>query len=123
MCEHFTPFKERSDPLIQDLKPSASALEPTKKYLFAELGPRLNFSTAWSTNAINIFRSCGLTKVQRIEQSRRIFLKLQCHGPIDESVFRKAENQFVSSLFDRMTEMVYREPLASFKLNTTPEVM
>ncbi len=100
-----------------------SAIDPTKRFVFVELGPRLNFSTAWSTNAINIFRSCGLSKVQRIEQSRRLLLRLACHDTVDDAAFHKAESQFISSLYDRMTEMIYREPLTSFKLNMTPEVL
>jgi phosphoribosylformylglycinamidine synthase len=36
-----------------------------------EVGPRLNFSTAWSANAVSICESCGISKVNRIEQSRR----------------------------------------------------
>ena len=36
-----------------------------------EVGPRLNFSTAWSANAVSICESCGVSKVNRIEQSRR----------------------------------------------------
>ncbi len=40
-----------------------------------QVGPRLNFSTAWSANAVSIFRSCGLTKVTRAECSRRFRLR------------------------------------------------
>ena len=40
-----------------------------------QVGPRLNFSTAWSANAVSIFRSCGLTKVVRAECSRRFRLR------------------------------------------------
>jgi hypothetical protein len=36
-----------------------------------EVGPRLSFSTAWSANAVSICESCDLTKVKRVEQSRR----------------------------------------------------
>ena len=36
-----------------------------------EIGPRLNFSTAWSTNAVSICRSCGLHQIKRIERSIR----------------------------------------------------
>ncbi len=36
-----------------------------------ELGPRLSFETAFSTNAVSICRACGLEKVTRLEQSRR----------------------------------------------------
>lgn len=36
-----------------------------------EVGPRSNFSTAFSTNAVSIAASCGLSKVSRLERSRR----------------------------------------------------
>ncbi|MEW6163416.1 MAG: hypothetical protein AB1606_08935, partial [Nitrospirota bacterium] len=36
-----------------------------------EVGPRMNFTTAWSTNAVSVCHACGLTKITRIERSRR----------------------------------------------------
>ncbi|MFH1025225.1 MAG: hypothetical protein V1764_00910 [Nitrospirota bacterium] len=42
-----------------------------------EVGPRMNFTTAWSTNAVSICHECGLTKITRIERSRRYILKLK----------------------------------------------
>ena len=36
-----------------------------------EIGPRLNFATAWSTNILAICRSVGLDMVSRVERSRR----------------------------------------------------
>ena len=36
-----------------------------------EVGPRMNFATAWSANAVSVCQACGLTKVNRIERSRR----------------------------------------------------
>ena len=36
-----------------------------------EVGPRMNFSTAWSTNAVSVCHACGLNKIMRIERSRR----------------------------------------------------
>src|SRR5512136_2371781 len=40
----------------------------------AELGPRMNFATAYSTNIVAICQPCGLEKVTRIERSRRYYL-------------------------------------------------
>ena len=40
-----------------------------------EVGPRMNFSTAWSTNAVSICHACGLTGIRRIERSRRYRLE------------------------------------------------
>src|SRR3972149_11317818 len=39
-----------------------------------ELGPRMNFATAYSTNLVAICQACGLEKVTRIERSRRYHL-------------------------------------------------
>ena len=36
-----------------------------------EIGPRLNFATAWSANMVSICRAVGLDSVIRVEQSRR----------------------------------------------------
>jgi hypothetical protein len=36
-----------------------------------EIGPRLSFATAWSTNAVAICHASGLTSIQRVERSRR----------------------------------------------------
>ena len=33
-----------------------------------ELGPRMNFETAYSTNAAAICNSCGITKISRLER-------------------------------------------------------
>lgn len=49
-----------------------------KKKLLVEIGPRLNFSTAFSTNAVSICEASGITKkVQRIERSTLYFISLQ----------------------------------------------
>ena len=32
-----------------------------------EVGPRMNFTTAWSTNAVGICHGCGLGKIRRID--------------------------------------------------------
>ncbi|PLX21059.1 hypothetical protein C0584_04730 [Candidatus Parcubacteria bacterium] len=45
----------------------------SKKVL--EVGPRLNFATAFHSNVINILHRCGLTKVLRIEWSKRYFIE------------------------------------------------
>jgi phosphoribosylformylglycinamidine synthase len=80
-----------------------------------EVGPRMNFSTAWSTNAVSICQACGLRKVRRIERSRRYLLK---------GVARLSEEQawaFLSEVHDRMTETPYPEPLRSFETGVKPE--
>ena len=39
-----------------------------------QVGPRMSFSTAFSSNAVSICASCGLEKVTRVEVSRRFVL-------------------------------------------------
>ncbi len=41
-----------------------------------EIGPRLNFQTAWSTNAVNICKACGIKGIERLEKSTRILIKV-----------------------------------------------
>lgn len=48
-------------------------------YVIAVLRSRLNFSTAWSTNAVSICQSAGLTNVTRVELSRRFLIKVCTH--------------------------------------------
>jgi len=47
------------------------SLQPSAFSLILEVGPRMNFTTAWSSNAVSICHACGLTKIKRIERSRR----------------------------------------------------
>ncbi|UCF20340.1 MAG: phosphoribosylformylglycinamidine synthase, partial [Gemmatimonadota bacterium] len=88
-------------------------LRPTGVIL--EVGPRMNFSTAWSTNAVAICHACGLTKIRRIERSRRYQLRSRVLLSEDEIA------AFLALVHDRMTECRYPEPLASFKAGVRPE--
>ncbi|XP_029462717.1 phosphoribosylformylglycinamidine synthase [Rhinatrema bivittatum] len=89
------------------------ALQPCA--LLVEIGPRLNFSTATSTNAVSICRGIGLGSVDRIEFSRRYLIKFA------KSPSPSEEQRVVSSLYDRMTECVYERPIESFLISTQPE--
>lgn len=75
-----------------------------------ELGPRMNFATAYSTNILSVCKSCGLEKIIRIERSRRHVLP---------SGVDKAE--FISGHHDRMTECFYSESLKTFDSGILPE--
>jgi phosphoribosylformylglycinamidine synthase len=79
-----------------------------------EVGPRLSFSTAFSTNAVAICHACGLAAVQRVERSRRF--ALLSDGPLEASALER----FLALVHDRMTECPYPEPLASFAHGQTP---
>lgn len=75
-----------------------------------ELGPRMNFATAWSSNMVSICKSCGLHNVTRVERSRRYVLL----PDTDRAAFVRTHH-------DRMTEMEYLEPLTTFDSGLVPE--
>ena len=75
-----------------------------------ELGPRMNFATAYSTNIVSICQTCGLEKVTRIERSRRYVLP----AGVDRE-------RFVRDHHDRMTECLYDRPLETFETGMVPE--
>jgi phosphoribosylformylglycinamidine synthase len=100
---------------------SLTASPPLSAMVF-EVGPRMNFTTAWSTNAVSICHACGLTKINRIERSRRY--KCVMHEALSvkrlEDLYSSITHH--SSLFyDRMTECLYHKPLETFKTGITPE--
>lgn len=105
----------------------------TRHCLF-EVGPRMNFTTAWSTNAVSVCRACGISKVTRIERSRRYKLVGSRKSIHPIPPFGKGERARVdsgpvsllltrlSSLFyDRMTECPYPERLKTFDTGMKPE--
>jgi phosphoribosylformylglycinamidine synthase len=77
-----------------------------------EIGPRLSATTPWAANALSIIKACGITKVERIERSKRYVLKLTAPEKREE---------LISSLHDRMREMVYLESLSTFETGQKPE--
>uniref|UniRef100_A0ABM5EIX1 phosphoribosylformylglycinamidine synthase n=1 Tax=Pogona vitticeps TaxID=103695 RepID=A0ABM5EIX1_9SAUR len=92
-----------------------SFLSPSPSDLLIEIGPRLNFSTAASTNAVSVCRAAGLEKIDRIECSRRYLFKCDQHPPASQ------ETALACSLYDRMTEQRYPEPISSFAVAVHPE--
>ena len=85
-----------------------SFLKPVRNVV--EVGPRLDFETAYSTNAVAICRACGIEKVTRVERSRRYLLSAE----VDR-------DDFVARNHDRMTEYPYQKPLKSFATKAVPE--
>lgn len=82
-----------------------------------EVGPRMNFTTAWSTNAVSVCHACGLDKITRIERSVRYGLVA------DRRLGKREEERFLSQVHDRMTECPYPRPLASFDAGMRPETV
>ncbi|KAM6963023.1 phosphoribosylformylglycinamidine synthase [Aplochiton taeniatus] len=80
-----------------------------------EIGPRLNFSTAWSTNAVSICQSAGLSHVTRVELSRRLLIKPK-NGQNDNIL-----EGLIGGLYDSMTECIYTHPITSFSVETKPQ--
>ena len=81
-----------------------------------EVGPRLTFATAFSSNAVSICASCGLESVARVELSRRFLVetapKLQLAA---------LAKDHAKAIHDQMTECVYFKPLSSFASATSAE--
>ena len=75
-----------------------------------ELGPRMNFATAYATNIVAMCQTCGLEKVTRIERSRRYLLSSE----VDKG-------RFIRDHHDRMTECLYDQPLQTFETGIQPE--
>lgn len=98
--------------LKPDLKTALSdipRLLPEKNCLYAEFGPRLNFKTAFSTNAVAICDGVGFNgKINRIERS--VIYKIVSKHPLKGS----QQKQIELILHDRMTEQKYVN-LTSFR--------
>ncbi len=91
---------------------SESFLAPDR---ILEVGPRMNFTTAWSTNAVSVCQACGLDKIRRIERSRRYRLLSDAELGSDQ------RERFLSEVHDRMTECPYPDRLATFETGIRPE--
>jgi phosphoribosylformylglycinamidine synthase len=94
--------------LSETFEPENFSDKPFLKGNVIEVGPRMNFETSYSTNAVNIFHACGIKKVRRVERSRRYLLK-------------NNDPEIIKLLYDRMTECIYPEPLKSFKIYLKPK--
>lgn len=78
-----------------------------------EIGPRINFETAWCSTARSICHVNGLNTVQRLERSRRFGFS----EPLSpERLAKVAEH-----LHDRMTETIYPTPLTTFEVGLAPD--
>ncbi len=100
-------------------------LSIVNRQFILEVGPRMNFTTAWSTNAVSIFQSCGLGKITRIERSRRYRLAFSEQASVSEKQLKELYSSLVtrhSSLFyDRMTECHYHKTLDTFEITVKPD--
>lgn len=113
--------KERLEWLLAEtfekgnLKEETSAFDTEKidgAFWQVEFGPRMTFTSAFSSNAVSICKACGLP-VGRLELSRR-FRFVLTSALSDETV-----KVLKSMLHDRMTEEEYNIPLTSFANGAT----
>ena len=86
-----------------------------------EIGPRLNFSTAFSTNAVSVCRSVGIDSVKRIEKSTRYLIRIKGRDGQFVPVNAKYRKKIANVLHDKMTECVYTKPLENFQVNVKPD--
>jgi phosphoribosylformylglycinamidine synthase len=91
----------------------------TENSLLIEVGPRMNFTTSWSTNAVSICTACGIDKIKRIERSRRYRFYFRQVLPQDRS--DSLRERILPLIHDRMTECPYPERLTSFDTGIKPE--
>ncbi|XP_068449233.1 phosphoribosylformylglycinamidine synthase [Clinocottus analis] len=124
-CERLSA--EQKDVLLWLLRPPLQAEPPSDEPhlteagggTLVEIGPRLNFSTAWSTNTVSICQSAGLTSVTRVELSRRFLIKPR--GGASAAAPGGDVSGLIECLHDAMTECVYRRPVASFAVESEPQ--
>ena len=82
-----------------------------------EIGPRLAFCTAWCSNCLSMLRACGVTCIKRIEKSTRHKIRFKT-----TSIPTSQQKALIeASLFDRMTQCIYPEPLRSFATDSLPQ--
>jgi phosphoribosylformylglycinamidine synthase len=103
LSETFEPEKFSSESFL-----NLNFEHRTQNYL-VEVGPRMNFTTAWSTNAVSICHSCGLEKITRLERSRRFGISSL------KSLNSAQIKRFAAVLHDRMTECIYPQQLKTFE--------
>jgi phosphoribosylformylglycinamidine synthase len=82
-----------------------------------EFGPRMTFTSAFSSNAVSICNACNLLPIDRLEKSRRYRFHTDRQTPLSEEAIAIIK----SKLHDRMTEQEYATPLITFDHGARPE--
>lgn len=114
--ESSAPLTDNEITLVKEILADGFIIESVSKVsafqdgTICELGPRLNFATAWSSNMVSICQAVGLHRISRVERSRRYRL--------DNSV---ALDTFIHRNHDKMTECLYPHPLHTFDTGVVPE--
>jgi len=92
------------------LQLETSFLQSADNVAVMEFGPRMTFTSAFSSNATSICAACGLDAVSRLERSRRYAITFSSEAPDDKTIA-----SIKRILHDRMTEEEYVTPLTSFE--------
>lgn len=90
----------------------------TKEYnsYILEVGPRLNFCTPFSTNAVSILlSSCPTTTIYRLERST--IYEIISRNKLDPN--NGHSRYLFELLFDKMVETIYDKPIKTFSPNST----
>ena len=95
-AETFEPDQFRSSSFLNSAEATG---------VVVEVGPRLTFESAWSSNALSILRACGVGCVKRLERSRRYLIRSSVALSAAELAAATAK------IHDRMTECVFAQPL------------
>lgn len=89
------------DPLNPTNLSESTNFNKNSNDIVIEVGPRFNFSTSSSSNAVSICQNIGLKQVKRLEVSRRYSLQFK------SKLNQKQIDEIASLLYDRMTECIY----------------
>lgn len=85
-----------------------------QKDWIVEFGPRMTFTSAFSSNAVSICQACGIRSIERLELSRRYRFVLT--ATLSDAAFKTIK----SMLHDRMTEQEYTSPITTFDSGARP---
>lgn len=88
---------------------TSSLTSPSDAVAVVEFGPRMTFTSAFSSNATSICAACGLDSITRLERSRRYAITFA--SAADDATVAAIK----TLLHDRMTEEEYVTPLTSFE--------
>ncbi|XP_026328258.1 phosphoribosylformylglycinamidine synthase [Hyposmocoma kahamanoa] len=95
-----------SSPLYpQSLKNETVFNDIRQNQVVIEIGPRFNFSTADSSNSVQICESVGLRDIIRLEVSTRYLITFQKAKNVSKDLF----DALAAPLHDRMTQCIYTE--------------
>ncbi|MBM4128553.1 MAG: phosphoribosylformylglycinamidine synthase [Nitrospira sp.] len=133
LAETFEPEYFSRESFLTNNPPTPPLLKGGKgglHHLIFEVGPRMNFTTSWSTNSVPVCHACGLRKITRIERSRRYKLIVKEDKRFRGSEVQKSQllnfstsqfQSFLALIHDRMTECPYPEPITTFEAGIKPE--